>query len=80
MKLDENPLSKKNNEITVIVNKEQIKLFGKNSYIYVDVFDYYPFDLTRAAQFSLVTTLNGEIADFTTPIKEKDVIELYWKE
>lgn len=80
LKLETNTRSENNNEITVIVNKEQIKLFGKINYIYVDVFDYYPFDLTRAAQFQLVTTLNGETADFTTPIKEKDVIELYWKE
>lgn len=73
-------INENKNEITVIVNNEPIKLFGKTSYIYVDVFDFYPFDLTRAANFQLIITLNGETADFTTPIKEKDVIELYWKE
>lgn len=80
LELKKDTISENKNEITVIVNNEPIKLYGKTSYIYVDVFDFYPFDLTRAAQFQLITTLNGEPADFTLPIKEKDVIELYWKE
>ncbi len=80
LELEANTVSENKDEITVIVNNENVKLYGKTNYIYVDVFDYYPFDLSRAAQFRLVTTLNGEKADFTTPIKEKDVIGLYWKE
>lgn len=68
------------NDVYVIINNEPVKLTGKKDYIFVDIFDFYPFDLTKAQGFEFVTTLNGEKADFTMPLKEKDVIELYWKE
>ena len=67
-------------DVYVIINNEPVKLTGKKDYIFVDLFDFYPFDLTKAQGLEFVTTLNGEKADFTMPIKEKDVIELYWKE
>ncbi|MGB8454391.1 MAG: cell division FtsA domain-containing protein [Anaerocolumna sp.] len=66
-------------DLYVIINKEPIKLSGKNKYIFVDIFDFYAFDLTKAGGSELVITLNGEKADFTTPLQEKDIIELYWK-
>lgn len=64
--------------IYIIVNKEPVRLSGKNSYIFVDVFDFYPFDLTKAGGSELVVTLNGEKTDFTAPLREGDVVELYW--
>lgn len=68
------------NDLYVIINNEPVKLSNKTNYIFVDIFDFYPFDLTKAKGNELVRTLNGEQADFTSPLKEKDMIELYWKD
>lgn len=66
-------------DLYVIINKEPIKLTGKIAYIFVDIFDFYSFDLTKA-RGELITTVNGEKAEFTMELKERDVIELYWKD
>ncbi len=66
-------------DLYVIINKEPIKLSNKNKYIFVDIFDFYAFDLRKAGGSELIITLNGEKADFTAPLQEKDTIELYWK-
>lgn len=71
--------SDESKDVYVIINKEAVKLSNKSKYIFVDIFDFYPFDLTKAGGSELVITLNGEKADFTMPLKEKDIIELYWK-
>ncbi len=68
-----------NKDLYVIINKEPVKLSGKSKYIFVDIFDFYPFDLKKVGGSELVVTLNGEKADFTMPLQEKDIIELYWK-
>ncbi len=65
-------------EIFIIVNKQPVKLSGKKDYIFVDVFDFYPFDLTKVLGSELVITLNGEKSDFTAPLKDSDIVELYW--
>ncbi len=66
-------------DLYVIINKEPVRLSNKSTYIFVDIFDFYPFDLKKAGGSELVITLNGEKADFTMPLHEKDIIELYWK-
>ncbi|MDF2800492.1 MAG: cell division protein FtsA [Anaerocolumna sp.] len=68
-----------NNEIYVSINREPIALKGKANYILVDIFDFYPFDLSKAKGQELIITLNGEKAEFTLPLNDKDIIELYWK-
>lgn len=65
--------------ITVTVNQTPVTLTGKDTYTYVNILDFYPFDLSTMGGEELVKTVNGEAADFTTPIREADVIELYWK-
>ncbi|WMJ88410.1 cell division FtsA domain-containing protein [Anaerocolumna sp. MB42-C2] len=67
-------------DLYVIINQEPVKLSNKSKYIFVDIFDFYPFDLKKIGGSELVVNLNGEKADFTSPLKERDVIELYWKE
>ena len=49
--------------------------------MYTDVFDYIDFDLGSSASAgrSIVTNLNGRPAQFMEPLKEGDVIEIYWK-
>ena len=67
--------------LTVIVNQSPITMQGKASYVFVDVFDYIDFDLGSSASAgrSIVTNLNGRPAQFMEPLKEGDVIEIYWK-
>lgn len=76
---NETAKSAEKKDLYVIINKEPVRLSNKNTYIFVDIFDFYPFDLKKAGGSELVITLNGEKADFTMPLHEKDIIELYWK-
>lgn len=68
------------NDIQVTINNKPIKLSKKLKYIFVDIFDFYPFDLSKARESELVINLNGDQAEFTSPLKENDIMELYWKE
>ena len=64
--------------ITVIVNNRPVVLSGKSSYVYVDVFEYINFDLSKP-QGSIVTTLNGRAAQYMETIQNGDRIEIYWR-
>jgi len=66
--------------IQVYVNREPVVLSGKSEYIFVDVFDYYNFDLQAGGGRGIITKLNGEIAQYTAILKNGDQIELAWKE
>lgn len=67
-------------DIIVIVNRQAVTLKGKSSYVYVDVFDYINFDLSRSAGRVIVTTLNGRPAEYMETLNDGDIIEIYWKE
>lgn len=67
-------------EITVTINGENVTLEGKESFIFVDILDIYPFDLSVATNSHLVTKVNGRLADFTTSLCDKDRIDMYWEE
>lgn len=66
-------------EITVIVNKTPVTLRGKENYTFVDILDFYPFDLTTMRGKRLVTNVNGTHAEFIQPIDEGAVIDIYWE-
>lgn len=66
-------------DIIVIVNKQPVRLSGKKSYVYVDVFDGINFDLTRPKGKGIVTTLNGRTAQYMEAIHDGDIIEIYWQ-
>lgn len=66
--------------IQVTVNNEQIRLSGKRSYIFVDVFEHIDFDLSKPQGSGIVTNLNGREAQYMESIKNGDVIEIYWKD
>ena len=66
--------------ITVLVNNRPVQLSGKPEYVYVDVFDYINFDLTRPKGKGIITTLNGRQAQYMEPIADGDIIEIYWQE
>lgn len=69
-----------NNEIHIQVNGQRITLKGKDRYIFVDILDYYPFDMTVARGTSLVLKVNQQPAEFSSPIENEDVIDIYWEE
>ena len=65
--------------IVVKVNGDDVKLTGKKEYIYVDVFEFIDFDLSKPQGHAVVTKLNDRAAIFNEPIKSGDVIEIYWE-
>lgn len=67
-------------EIAVTINGENVKLKGKERYIFVDILDVFPFDLSAAASSRLITKVNGVLADFTTSLSDHDLIDMYWEE
>lgn len=68
------------NAINVFVNGQPVRLTGKKSYIFVDIFDFYEFDLKASAGRAVITKRNGENAQFTAELCEGDQIELGWQE
>lgn len=67
-------------EITIIVNGQAVVLKNKDSYIFVDILDFYSFDTSTARGSSVDMTVNGIKAEFTTPLHDGDVISLSWKD
>jgi hypothetical protein len=66
--------------LTVTVNKKPVTLTGKNEYVFVDVFDFIDFDLSKPQGKSVVTLHNGTNAQYMNPVKAGDVMEIYWKD
>ena len=66
--------------VTVMVNGESVTMTGKQNYIFVDVFDWYSFDLSAGKGRAIATVVNGKEAEFSQPLANGDNIELYWKE
>lgn len=64
----------------VIVNDELVTLKGKPDYIYVDVFEYIEFDLSRPQGKSVETLINGRKAQYTEPLSNGDRLEIFWKD
>ncbi len=66
--------------ITVYVNNSPVVLNGKNSFIFVDIFDKIDFNLAESRGRAIVTTINGHDAGYTEALHPEDRIEVYWKE
>ena len=66
-------------EVRLIVNGKPVVLRGKSSYLFVDILDFYPFDVSVAHGETVVMQINGEKAEFTTKVNTGDIIDLYWK-
>lgn len=64
----------------IFVNEKPVKLTGRKVYTFVDIFDYYDFDLSASDGRAVITKLNGENAQYTAELKEGDQIQLAWKE
>ncbi len=65
--------------LAVIVNGKPIAMTGKPAYVFVDVFDYIDFDLSKLHGSSVVTLLNGRQAQYMETLSNGDKIEIYWK-
>lgn len=70
--------SASNTEITVLINGVPVTMTGKKDYILVDLFQFYDFDLSNP-QGNVVLNLNGQHGEYTAPLKDGDVIDLYWE-
>lgn len=78
-KPEERKAEQESGTITVVVNKRPLTLHGKNEYIFVDLFDYIDFDLSKPQGKKLFTSLNGRPPQYMEPIHDGDVIEIYWQ-
>lgn len=67
-------------DIDVIVNSKPIHLSGKDVFIFVDVFDYIDFDLSKPQGKSVATLLNGANAQYTERLKNGDRLDIYWEQ
>ncbi len=65
---------------TVTVNGETVCMQGKETYIFVDVFDWITFDLNAGEGKAIITLINGENAEYSQVLNDGDRIELFWKE
>ena len=68
------------NTIYVTVNGEQVCMSGKKEYVFVDVFEYIDFDLSKPQGSGIVTKLDGREAQYMETIYGGSVIEIYWKQ
>ncbi len=62
----------------VMVNGKPVAMSGKPRYVFVDVFNFINFDLSKP-QGAIVTTVNGHDANYMEELHDKDIIEIYWR-
>lgn len=67
------------NIINVLVNGSRVTLTGKSNYKFVDIFDFYNFDLSKVGGTRLVTNINGKHAKYVAPLHDGDMIDIYWE-
>jgi cell division protein FtsA len=67
-------------KLTVFVNDAPVVLSGKPDYVFVDVFDFIDFDLSKPQGKSVVTIHNGKPAQYMDPLNEGDRLEIGWKD
>lgn len=65
--------------IAVIVNDRPVVLSGKKAYVFVDIFEYIDFDLSKSQGGGIVTNLNGRPAQYMENLHNGDRIEIYWR-
>lgn len=67
-------------DMLVYVNDKPVTLQGKTEYVFVDVFDFYDFDLGKSNGRAIITQVNGKNTEFSAGLKDGDRIRLDWKE
>lgn len=66
------------NEIVVSVNGKAIKLQGKAEFIFVDIFDYIDFDLSKP-QGIIQCLINHKKTSYMEKIVDGDILEVSWQ-
>lgn len=66
-----------NNKITITVNGKPVVLSNSYKPILVDIFNVIDFDSSSKKRF-LVLKVNGTPAEYTTPLKNGDAVEIRW--
>ena len=67
-------------DMMIVVNNTPVKLSGKSSYVLVDLFQFYKFDLNSPQKGgNIVLKLNGIAGEYMASIKDGDIVELYWE-
>lgn len=70
----------KPHDIHLMVNDTPITLSGKSSYVFIDIFDKYDFDLKNVGGTKLIQQVDGAQANYLGPIYEGSKIDLYWEQ
>lgn len=81
-KLTTNDIDSKNfsnNTLKVEVNGDMLEITKNKDPKFLDIFNYVDFDTSRK-KGDLIIKVNGEAAEFTSPIQDGDSLELYWSE
>jgi len=65
--------------LDVIVNNIPVRMTGKDEYIFVDVFDFINFDLTKPHGSRVITRINGREAQFAEKLNSGDILEVFWE-
>jgi hypothetical protein len=65
-------------DLVVEVNKKIITLKNKDKYIFVDIFSYVDFDLSKS-KGNLILTLNESKASYYQQLNSGDIIQIYWE-
>lgn len=65
--------------VPVYVNRQPVILHGKDSYMFVDIFDFIDFDLSKANGRTIVTKVNGSVAEYTQTLYSGDQVEVFWQ-
>lgn len=64
----------------VVVNDEVVEMTGKPDYIYVDIFQFIDFDLSKPQGTAVETLINGRNAQYTEPLSNGDRLDIFWKD
>lgn len=64
-------------QLKVIVNGQPLLLKGKEKYVFIDIFNFYDFDLTTS-KGNLELLLNGNRAGYYDNLCEGDIISISW--
>lgn len=72
--------SRGNVSFAIIVNGKPVVLSGKKKYVYVDVFDYIDFDLSKPKGKNIETLHNGRMAEYMSPLSPGDNLVIAWRD
>lgn len=64
--------------VYVVVNGKPVTMTGKPKYVFVDIFNFIEFDLSKP-QGAIVTQVNGHDANYMEELQSGDVIQIYWR-